>query len=322
MEKAGKAVPGLSGTRDHHPGECGRETGLEAVSERLEPSRVLPATGLRELHRPREAHDAGDVLGAGAHAVLLASPEDERPKTHVIGGPDKAHLLGAVDLGSRERDEVHAERGDVHGHGRERLRRVGVQVDGGLLASLEPARALRVDHARDLAHGLDGADLAVAELHRDELRVGSDGETHVLGVHATVVGHANRAVGVRAGAGEHALVLRGVDHDVTFHGREDEVVGLGGSGRERDGGRTSPDGAGERCAGPLDVVADAAGELVGSGRVEEALGEVGRHGLDDLGRHGRRRGVVEVGGGHVLLVAHWESPITRFWKRLAMNSSV
>ena len=114
MKKARQPQLRRLGPLDDRPRELGDERTLEAVSQRPQPFRLAGAALERELHRLGEADDARDVLGPGAHAALLPAAAHERAQRHVVGGPEKPHLLGAVDLRRGEREQVAAERAHVH----------------------------------------------------------------------------------------------------------------------------------------------------------------------------------------------------------------
>ena len=186
VQKARQAPLGVARPGDHRPRQALEQARAQPLAQPREPARLArPALG-GELQGAREAHDAGDVLRAGAHAALLPAAVDERAQPDVVRGPEGAHLLGAVDLGRGEREQVDAERAHVDGEGAGRLRGVRMQVDGRALARLEAPRALGGHGAGDLAHGLHAAELPVGELHRDELGLRADRPRHGGGVHEAV----------------------------------------------------------------------------------------------------------------------------------------
>ena len=113
MEKPGEAVLGASRPRDHHAGKLGRKGALEPRAQRRLAAALLGATLLRKRKRGSEPHCTGNVLGAGAHAALLAATKDQRAQAHALPRPEDAHLLGAIDLGGGEGDHVGPKRGHV-----------------------------------------------------------------------------------------------------------------------------------------------------------------------------------------------------------------
>jgi len=73
-----------------------------------------------------------------------------------------------------------------------------------------------------------------------------------------------------------------------------EVVRLRASRREHDLVLRHPEEAGDLLARDVEALARRAAEAVHAGGVAESLAEVGEHGLQHLGMHGRGRVVVEI----------------------------
>ncbi|OPZ59587.1 MAG: hypothetical protein BWY87_00927 [Deltaproteobacteria bacterium ADurb.Bin510] len=104
-----------------------------------------------------EADDAQCVFGAGPAALFLVAAADEGAKRRALAYVEAADALGAVDLVSRDGQEVDIQVAHVDRNLAETLDRVGVEQ-----------RALGM---RQLGHGLDvldGADLVVGHHDRDQ----------------------------------------------------------------------------------------------------------------------------------------------------------
>ena len=77
-----------------------------------------------------------------------------------------------------------------------------------------------------------------------------------------------------------------------------EVVGLGAAAGEDDLGGAAAEQLGHRLARALDRRPRLLSMMVDGRRVAEVLAEVGPHGLQHLGQHGRGRVVVEIDSAH------------------------
>ena len=89
---------------------------------------------------------------------------------------------------------------------------------------------------------------------------------------------------------------------------EGEVVALGAAGGEDDFFGGAVEEAGDLGAGVLDGGAGALAGLVRGAGVAGGGGEVGEHGLDDLGEDGGRRVGVEVDAGHGVILRRGHPP--------------
>ena len=88
------------------------------------------------------------------------------------------------------------------------------------LAHLETAPALPCHNASDLPHGLHRANLAVREPYRDESHLRRKGRSHSNGVDTTAGVDSDHNMRAYLRAGEHALVLDGIDHNGAVSYRE------------------------------------------------------------------------------------------------------
>ena len=113
----------------------------------------------RRRRRGAECRDAGDILGAGARAALLAAAADERiGKVNVLApAHQRADAFGAADLVRRERQQVGAERADIAGNAARRLHRIDMQEAAG-----------RVHDRGGLGDRLHHAGLVVGQHDRDQ----------------------------------------------------------------------------------------------------------------------------------------------------------
>ena len=126
---------------------------------------------IEHLGGQSHAGDAGHILRAGAHTVLLSAAEDQVSHPHFVGDIEEADALGRVDLVSADSQEVDAPLlGEDPGLA-EPLHRVHVKEHGGIL---------RLDQAADLLDGLDRADLVVGMHDGDKDRVIPDRVRHFL----------------------------------------------------------------------------------------------------------------------------------------------
>ena len=89
-------------------------------------------------------------------------------------------------------------------------------------------------------------------------------------------------------------MLRRRHEHLTRRRREGEVVRLCGAGGERYVCGTCAQNVRQAGPGALELRRDRARGGIRGGRVLEALGQVRKHGVYGLGRHGRGRGVVQV----------------------------
>jgi hypothetical protein len=128
--------------------------------------RVRLLAAPRKLGGRAEAHDAGDVLGAGPALTLLAAAGDLGGGEDSVTGHQRAHALGPVRLVRAEAEEVHPQGAEAEGEPAQGLDRVGVH---------QGSRVAGTNGGGDGRDVLDGPHLVVGEHHRDEHGVGSDG---------------------------------------------------------------------------------------------------------------------------------------------------
>lgn len=269
-----------------------------------------------ELHGDGEPDDAGDIFGAGAAFLFLASAEDKGLPRGAVFDVEEADALGAVDLVAGEAEEVDAEaRGaDIEGAGG--LDGVGVDDDAGVSLA---------GNVGGLGDGLDGADFVVGGHDGDDDGFGADG----LGEGIERDG-AFAVDGEVGGAKAFALELSdGVEDGVVLDGGGDDVVpaaagalreggapdgcviGFGAAGGEDDLAGRSSEEVGDGLAGGMDSAASFLALEVNAGGVAPVGGEEGEHGFDDAGIRGGGRGVVEVDARHGSRVADWRGGVSR-----------
>ena len=203
-----------------------------------------------------DAHDGGQVLGAGAAVALLCAAVHELLQAHALADVQHADALGRMELVAG-----HAQHVDLHGlyvdlHAADGLHRVGVEEHAVLLAD-----------RGQLGDGLDGADLVVGGHDGHQRGVRADGCVQLLGGHKAVLVH--RQVGhlealllqLRAGV-QDGVVLDGGCDDVAallqvLIGRAAHrpVVGLGAAAGEVDLVHVGVDGLGHLLACRVDRVA-------------------------------------------------------------------
>ena len=83
-----------------------------------------------------QGHRAGDVLGAGPDAVLLAAAVDDRLDRLAVADDQRADALGRADLVAGDGEQGAGELAQRDGHLAERLDRVGVEDHAGVAAAL------------------------------------------------------------------------------------------------------------------------------------------------------------------------------------------
>jgi len=110
-----------------------------------------------KFKRNGESDDAGDVLGAGAPAALLAAAEDERLEAHAVSHVQRADAFRSLELVRRKRQRVHAKLFDVDRDVTDRLHGVGVEQ-----------RAVGVRDRSELRDGLHRSDLVIRMHDRDK----------------------------------------------------------------------------------------------------------------------------------------------------------
>ena len=86
----------------------------------------------RKLGRFAETDDVGNVLGAGAVALLLATPAEERLEAEPISEIESADSFGCIKLVTRDRKHVDRNSPDIDGDLTYRLDGVGVE-DGAMI---------------------------------------------------------------------------------------------------------------------------------------------------------------------------------------------
>src|SRR5713226_1558074 len=92
-----------------------------------------PARG-RDAHRGAESHDSGDVLGAGAAALLLTAAGLERRDARTAPDVQRTNALRPIELVRVDRDEIHRRLADVELEGADALHGIAVERDAALAA--------------------------------------------------------------------------------------------------------------------------------------------------------------------------------------------
>lgn len=291
MSDARGAIGAVRSGGLHQPVDGGRETVEQSVAQRADPGDLELAVFGGASRRDRRRHDAGDVLRSRPTLALLTAPQLPRVDRHAIAHDEHSHTLGSAELvgAQAERIDARAHLGDIGPA--ERLDRVGVQHgSGGQLAHDGCGLGERLDDAGLVVDGHERHDAdgfafpeGLAQGVEVESTAGVDGDD------ATV----DRLDGV-----EHGVVLDGTAHgepDTVAQSEHGEVVRLGSSARVDDLAGFASD---ERCEflpslvdGPTCVT----GSTMGPRGIGEPVVEERQHGLDRVGMHRSRRGVVEVG---------------------------
>ena len=145
------------------PGIVDEDARLEAIAQRAPAAALRSPASPRDLRGDAEADQRRHVLGARAAAALLPPAGDRRDQAHAALDPQRAGALGPVELVTRDRQQVDAERAHVDRNLAGALHRVGVKQ-----------RAALVRDRGELRDRLDGADLVVGVHHRDERGVVGD----------------------------------------------------------------------------------------------------------------------------------------------------
>ena len=242
-----------------------------------------------------QAHDAGQVLGAGALAALLGAAVHQPLQAHAMAHVQRADALGRVELVARQAQKVDVLGLHVDLHVADGLHRVGVEQ-----------HAVPLRHRRQLRDGLDGADLVVGVHDGHQHGVRADSRLQLLRRHQAVAVHGQvgdlEALLLQLLAGvQDGVVLKvgGDDVPALFDigvGRAPQrpVVGLCAAAGEVDFPGFRADGL--RHLGPrrLHRLAGFPTEAVHRRGVAVDLTEVGLHRREDLLGHAGRRAVVHI----------------------------
>ena len=208
----------------------------------------------------------------------------------------RADALGSLELVGADRDQVGAERGHVEVDVRGRLDRIDVQQDA----------LVGTDAFRDLADGLDRADLVVREHDRDEDRAVREGGLELVGIHAAVPVDRQlhdlepELLEVAQRVADRVVLDRRGDDPVAARlarpggALEREVAGLGASRRDDDFARLRVEPSGEPVMGVVERGARRAPERMCRAGVPVRLGQERQHRVEDLATQRRRRRMVEV----------------------------
>ena len=257
----------------------------------------------REFRRPRQTHDAGDVLRAGAALALVAAAHQQRLERRALAQKHGAHALGRVHLVSTDGQHVAADPLHVDGDLAGALDRVDVEPDAGLGGDLA-----------DLLHRLQNARLVVGQHYADQACLRANGAQNIHVVDQTVrsrrdKGGGNFALGEALGRGQDRRVLDGCGNEVVAGVEETEergVVTLGAAGVEDDLRLMAAEELGHRGAGAVHGGVRRLAVLMNRGGVAEVLRPVGTHGFHHLGQEGRGGVGIHVDSGHraILLLFH------------------
>lgn len=249
-----------------------------------------------------QSHHRGDVDGAAPLAPFLGAPFDQRMKSRVRCGPQRAGPPGSAQGAAAHGDEVGAQRRHVNIEepGGER----GVHVDGGAAAGLRGGR----HQGREIR---DRADLGLSVRQADKNGGVGDGVAEILRGDPTQVVDADEREGATGAGGRPA----GRERRGVFHGTGDDVVTVArargeGSpdrevprldvpGREDDAVRIGSDERGHRGPCLRDHRRGGAAPVVERFGISE-LGERRDHGVTDVGEEGRTGLMIEVCTGVVL----------------------
>ncbi len=157
-DRAGPAAPGASTpakaqvemfgrrgaarTVDPDAGDRRQHAGLEGVAQRAERAAFAGCSATASSSATRQADDAGDVLGAGAQAELLAAAVDERRQRRALANVEQPDALGAVEFVRRERVSRSTPSAATSSGSRpRRLDRVGMKERRRARARWRPGRA-------------------------------------------------------------------------------------------------------------------------------------------------------------------------------------
>ena len=250
----------------------------------------------RDLQGQAEAHDPGDVLGAGAPPFLLPTPGLDRGDPGAAADVQGTDALRPVELVRVHRQQVDGDLSNVDVERSNALHRVAVEAHAALAA-----------HRADRGDRLERADLVVRVHHRDERGVRVDRlADRVHGDDAVRIDaddpQPHRLVPLQIACGvDHRVVLDGRRHQtVTLaatrlqHAAQREVVGLGPPAGEDDLRRVRTDRGGDLLARPVDGRSRRAPLRVDARGVPGDVSQGARHRLGDGGVDRGGGGVVEV----------------------------
>src|SRR6266851_2070894 len=287
------------------------ELGFQALAETLAQGehtrRLFRHLFLRDFASLAEAHDAGNIQGAGTHAALVAAAVDDGGKLHA--GIAAADVQSANALGPVNFVAAHGQQVDV----------VFLHIDGNLAHSLHAVHgeedAVLLGKFADFRDRVNYANFVVGVHDGDQNRCGLNGRLQLLNVYAPVA--LDRQIGdfeavlfeVLAGV-QHGLVLDGLGDDVVAlfaeHLRDaldHQVIGFGSAAGEDDFlGRGVDQRSNLLTRRFHGLFAGPAEGVVAAGGVAELLGEVRQHRFDDARIDRRGRMIVHVNrqlDGHI-----------------------
>ena len=259
------------------------DAALEIVAQPGERGKVGRAPRRRVRAATPKPGDAGDVLGTGAKAALLATAMDQPLDQHLGRARDqRADALRAGQLVGRK---CVAEIGAQRRHVDRRSCRAA------WTASQWSQRAVLPGADRgNLGHGLDHAGLVVGQHQRHHRRLAAFGQQRGQRgqIDPAVTTH-RRGHGMATGK-QHRFMLDGGDnHPFAPAASECLVVGFGPAGGEDHLLRCGADQSGDAFACVLHAGARGAADAMDRGRVA-AVAERRGNGFDDRGP-GRRGGI-------------------------------
>ena len=238
-----------------------------------------------------QRHDARDILGPGPAALLLAGADQHGGQLQAAPLVERANALRGIELVPGDRQQVDAERVDLHHDLAERLSNVGMDE-----------RAMPFRGARDFRDRLQRADLVLRMDDADERGGVVDRRRDRLGGDATVWPWRHPAdlvpFALQQGAARlrrRMLDCRGDERAplrIAPSGAADrDVARLGAAAGEGDFVSARADQRGDLCARVLDRIMRAPPRGMCGGRVAEFLAQERQHGVEH-GRIDRRGGIV------------------------------
>ena len=188
--------------------------------------------------------------------------------------------------------------GEGHGIGAEGLD-VDIDPAGGLHGVAVQVNPALARHARDLGHRLEDARLVVGQHHGHELRLGTDGCDHRLGLHAAAAVRIDgRDVAAAQHFGHGGVLDRRCDNVGTFRRGEDSVqsgvVRLRAAAREDDVAGGGPDQARHRLPRFLDQTPRRLALFMNAGSIAIDVPQRRAERVEHLRVQSRRGVVVEI----------------------------
>ena len=287
-------------------------TAFETIAKSGDARGVGSERMTRKLGGFSESNDAGDIFRARAEAALMMSAVNERIEARAGADIERANTFGSVEFVAGNREEIHAERIDIHGNFSGGLDRVGVKNN-----------FVFAGDAGDFRDRLDRTEFVIGVHDGNQNGFGANGAANIFRVNDAVL-----ACG-EIGDGDAALLemlARAVNRFVLDAGGDD-MRRLSGSRRSTGSGIGRREGVGNRAEDGVVVRLSAAGgedNLLGLGAeqgsdlpasgldrgactlagsvngrgVGKVRGETGKHGVEDSRIDGRCSVMVKVDASH------------------------